>query len=512
MRVEPTYATPRTPERYTDGPAVGLAIARWLGRRPTPTQQAALDVALERIDGPGSPFAYDEVGLILGRRCGKTVTTFGVPLARALAGPLRLPNGRVLPFKATHTAQNLTAARTRFAEDLVDPYRRRFPDEVWDRAVEFKRAAADTTLVLDPRAGMARKDLRVARARNLAAELRVLAPTASAARGAGVAHLTFDEALTLTATKGEELVAAARPTMAEMQGHGQSWTVSNVSTGTDERTHLWRVRNKGRQAVLAGRTSGVCWIEYSLPPGEDPDDESAWWRHYPALSDGIVGIRELRRDREEFGPQVFAAEYLCRWPDENETGLTGWEAIALEDWLTAATDDPMPEDVPAVLGVDVDPFGRSASIVAACRLPAGGALVEVIDHRPGSAWVYDAVLELAEGVHAVAVDDYGPGHDLIGRLEDLPLMAGRLVITRGQDLVAGCYATDAGLREGWLSWRKSDFHEALTSAAAAAQRTAGRSWQWERRVATTQTPLVGVSLALWALEHAPAAAPESAIY
>lgn len=510
MRVEPTYATPRTPDRYSDGPAVGVAIARWLGRRPTHTQQALLDVALERLDGPGSPFAFDEVGVILGRRCGKTVTTFGVPLARALAGPLRLPNGRVLPFKATHTAQNLTAARNRFSEDLVDPYRRRFTDEAWKRAAEFKRAAADTTLTLDPRAGMARKSLEVARARSLAAELRVLAPTPDSARGAGVAHLTFDEALTFTVKRGEDLMTAARPTMAEMQGHGQAWTVSNVSTDTDHHRHLWRVRNKGRAAVLAGRTEGICWIEYSLPPGEDPDDESAWWRHYPALSDGIVGIRQLRRDREEFGAEAFAAEYLCRWPDENETGLTGWEAISLEDWLAARTDDPMGDGV-AVLGVDVDPFGRSASIVAAVRTD-DGVLVEVVDHRPGSAWLYDAVLELADGVRAVAVDDYGPGHDLIGRLEDLPVMAGRLVVTRGQDLVAGCYATDAGLRERWLRWRASDYHEPLTAAAAAAQRTTGRSWQWERRVATTQTPLVGVSLALWALEHAAPAAPDSAIF
>lgn len=500
---EPTYATERTPERHSDGPAVGTAIARWLGRRPTRWQQAALDVALERVDGPGSPFAYDEIGVVVGRRCGKTVTTFGVPLARALAGPLLLPNGRRLPFKATHTAQNLTAARQRFTEDLVEPYRRRFSDEEWERGFDFKRAAAATTLAIDPRAGRGRKDLEDAVRRKLAAELRVLAPTPASARGAGVAHLTFDEALTYTRVRGMELMAAARPTMAEMHGHAQAWTVSNISNDTDSTKYLYAVREKGRAAVKAGRRDGICYIEFSLPPGEDPDDEASWWRHYPALGDGIVGIQQLRRDREEFGVATFTAEYLCRWPDENETGVAGWLAIALDDWLAGGTEEPQPADATAVLGVDVDPFGRSSSIVAATARPGGGALVELIDHRPGSSWVPDRLLELADGVAAIGIDDYGPGHELADQLDELPVIADKLVKLRGQDFAAACYALDAGLRERLVSWRRSDYHETLTAAAAAAQRTPGRSWIWERRVSVSQTPVVAATVALWALGHAP---------
>lgn len=508
MGAEPTYATARSAERHSDGPAVGDAIARWLGRRPTRWQQAALDVALERVDGPGSPFAYDEVVIIVGRRCGKTVTTMGVPLARALSGPLLLPNGRRLPFKATHTAQNLTSARQRFSEDLVDPYRRRLGEDVFDRAAEFKRAAADTTLTLDPRRGRARKELEDARRRQIAAELRVLAPSPSSARGAGVAHLTFDEALTYTVKRGAELLAAARPTMAEMHGHAQAWTVSNINTDTTDKMHLWHLRQEGRAAVLADRRDGICYLEFSLPPGEDPDDETAWWRHYPALGDGIVGIRELRRDREKLGVAAFTAEYLCRWPDENETGLDGWVAIALDDWLAARTEAAAPDGT-AAIGVDVDPFGRSSSIVAATARPDGepGVLVEVLAHGPGSAWLEAAVLERADSVGAIGVDDYGPGHDLVGRLQELPVVADKLVVTRGQDLVAASYNVDAGLREHLLQWRASDYHEPLTAAAAAAIRTPGRGWQWERRVATSQSPLVAATLAVWALGRAPQQTP-----
>lgn len=506
MPAEPTFATQRSPDRYSDGPAVGAAIHRWLGRRPSHWQAGFLDVALERVDGPGSPFAYDEIIGIVGRRCGKTVTAMGVPLARALAGPVTLPNGRRLPFRAVHIAQNLTSARQRFQEDLVEPYARRFPGETFATAAEFSRAAADTKLVLDPRRV---KDLTDARARGIASELRVLAPTGSSARGAGVAHRTYDEALTYTRERGDELTAAGRPTMAEMMGHAQTWTVSNIALETGERDYLWHQRNKGRAAAKADRRDGICYLEFSLPPGEDPDDERAWWEHYPALGDGIVGIRELRRDREEMGA-AFHAEYLCRWSDENDLGSGTWTALDRDAWQTAAVETVIPDDVDVALGVDVDPFGRSASIVAAA-IVEGRLIVEVIDHRPETEWITAALLELAADAIAIGIDDYGAGRALLADLETMPVFAGRVVKTSSPDLVAACFRFDAGIREHRISWRRTGFHDALTAAASAAERTSGRAWQWERRVSVSQTPLVAATLAAHALTNRPVV-PDSAIY
>jgi hypothetical protein len=508
MRAEPTYATQRTLERHTDGPTIALAIMRWLGRRPTPWQQAALDVALERVDGPGSPFAFDTVINIVGRRCGKTVNAFGVPLGRGLAGPVHLPNGRVLPFKATHTAQNLTSARIRFQKDLVEPYERRFNALEWSRGVAFKRAAADTVLLFDPRRGKSRKNLAQAIRRQRASEIRVLAPTPNNARGDGVMHITWDEALTYTLERGQDLAEAARPTLAEMHGYAQSWTVSNVSLGTDERMYLWHLRQRGRAAVEADRREGLCYVEFSLPPGEDPLDERAWWRYYPALGDGIVGIAQLRRDLEEFGVDAFAAEYLGRWPDENTTGVPGWDTIAEADWTSARTLDEAPPAVPAAIGVDLDPYGRDASIVAATARPDGvdGSLWEVLDNRPGSGWVLEAVRRLAGDVDAIGVDDYGPGHDLLAQLAEDPLVEAKLVPTTATDFAAACFAADADLREHRQQWREAAYHEALTKSAAAAQRTTGKGWQWERRVAVPQSALVAATLASWALDHAPSPA------
>lgn len=512
MRAEPTYATPRSPERYSDGPAIGKGIEYWQGRRPTPWQQAQLDVALERVDGPGSPFAYDEIIGIVGRRCGKTVTSFGVPLIRALAGPVQLPNGRRLPFRAVHVAQNISAAQQRFAEDLVGPYRRRFTDEGWKAGVRDLKSNGNTRLSIDPRR---RKLIDDAEKRQIASELRVLAPTGNSARGAGVFHRTYDEELTYLLERGQELAEAGRPTMAELYGHGQTWHVSNISRDTDQKRFLWHQREKGRAAVRADRRDGVCYLEFSLPPGVDPDDETNWWRYYPALGDGIVGIEQLRRDREELeklSPGAFAAEYLGRWPDENETGQTGWNAIELQAWLDAKApeDFEIPADAPAAIGVDIDPFGRSSSIVAAARV-GDLVYVEVLDHRPGSDWLADEILQLAGGVAAIGVDAYGPGLALLEQLETFPILADKLSPTTAGDFAAACYQMEAGIREGQVQWLPTLYHDHLSAAAAAAERTTGYAWKWERKVAKTQTPLVGATLAMRALARRKLV-PDSEIY
>ena len=496
----PTHRTPRSPHRYTDGPRAGRLIARKLGRVTTRWQQYVLDVALERVDGPGSPFAYSDVDLIVGRRGGKSATLFGVPLFRSLAGPVTLDDGRVLPFAGAHTAQNLTAARRRFMKDLVEPLQQSMSPAVWSAGHRLRSAIADTQLTLDP--VVAGKDWRQPRCSTIS----VFAPTKSSVRGDGLFHLTVDEALVFTAEQGAELMAAAGPTLSTLRGHGQIWRTSNVSLLNGNRTWLYQLRDKGRAAVESGRTAGTAYFEFTIPDTADPDDEQTWWDYYPGLGDGLVRIDELRADRERLGRDSFAAEYLGRWPSDAGTAL--WLALVREQWEAAATTVQPAAGTRVALGVDIDPFGRSSSIVAATAHPdRPGVLVEVIDHRPGSGWVADAVRALAPTVDVISIDDYGAGHDIALALQDTAAVVDRLHLTRSQDFIAACYTFEAALREGGLWWRRSDYHELLTAAAAAAQRTVGRAWQWERRVAVSQTPLVGATLAAWALGRAPSPDP-----
>ena len=497
----PTIRTPRSPHRYSDGRLVGAIIAAKLGRRPTRWQQYVLDVGLERVDGPGSPFAYANVDLIVGRRCGKSVTTMGVPLARSLAGPVVLDTGRVMPFLGAHTAQNLVKARQRFLKDLVEPYRESMSGDVWRSGVKLREAIGDTSLTIDP--ATAGKDWRLRRS----SQIQVFAPTRSSVRGDGLMHLTFDEWLVFTRLLGQELLAAAGPTLGDARGHGQIWRCTNISVLNNEQTAVWETKESGRTAVDAGLTSGTAYFEFTIPEGSDVTDERMWPEWYPGILDGLIRIEELREDLKRLGPESFGAEYFGLWPGAGAI-VKLWETISRGSWEAAgvpADEFEMPEDVPGALGVDIDPFDRSATITATSVDPTRDGLVqEVIDDRPGSSWIMGRLRDLEPTVNAIGIDDYGPGHDLILDIErDEPAIARKLVKTTAQDFSAACFAWDSRLGARGVRIRKSDEYAKATQAAGAAQRTSGKAWQWERRLPVPQTPITSATLSAWALGRAP---------
>lgn len=496
----PQYRTQQTLHRWSDGLDAGALIAGKLKRRPTLWQQYVLDVALERVDGPGSPFAYPNVDAIVGRRCGKSVTSMGVPLYRSLVGPVTLDSGRVMPFFGAHTAQNLVKARQRFMKDLVEPYRESMSPQVWRSGVKLRESIGDTGLIIDPRD--TGKDWRWRRASSIS----VFAPTRSSVRGDGLMHLTFDEYLVFSLVSGQDLMAAAGPTLGDARGHGQIWRVSNVSLLNNELTALWEMKERGRAAVDAGATSGTAYFEFTVPDDFDLDDEDGYARHYPAITDGIIRLEELRADRVRLGDDSFAAEYFGKWPTPGQlTPL--WSTIGRDAWAAIAA----PVDVElggglAALGVDIDPYDRSAAIVATV-VDDDGLLQEIIDERPGSAWVAARLRELAPTVDAIGVDDYGPGHDLLEALVADPVTRDKLVPVKSADFIAACFAWDSRVRDRRVRIRASDHFAKATAAAAAAQRTAGKAWQWERRLPTPQSTIVGATLSAWALGRAPE--PES---
>lgn len=494
----PSYRTRRRPDRYTDGPRAGRVIARKTGKITSPWQQYVLDVGLERVDGPGSPFAYSTVDCIVGRRCGKSLTLMGVPLFRGLAGPAVLDTGQRVPFTGAHTAQNLVKARQRFMKDLVEPFRDSMSPALWRAGSNLRSAIGDTSLRFDP--ATSGKNWESSRASTIS----IFAPTISAVRGDGLLHLGFDEVLVFTGARGVELMAAARPTLATMRGHGQIWRASNVTRMNDASTWLWDIRDKGRAQVAADATTGTAYFEFTIPEDADPADPRVWWEHYPALSDGLLREEELAGDLIELGVGHFAAEYLGRWP--GAVARPEWAAIDRDAFMAAKTTDEMPADQPAALAVDLDPLNRAATIAAGTA-----GMVEIIDHRPGIGWVEEVIRSLAARTDLIVLDDYGPNHDLFATLEGAPELDGKLRPLRAPDVVAACASFDSGIREAALSWRASDHHRRLIDAASAAERTPGKAWQYERRVATPQTPLLAAALARYAADHF-RAMPDPEIY
>jgi hypothetical protein len=381
-------------------------FARRLRRRLLPWQREALAVGCERIDGPGSPFAYDMVIWVVGRRCGKTVGAFGPQLQRALAGPIRLPTGRMVPFRGAHTAQNLVAAQRRFIDDVATPFRETLrPGE--RKAVKLLRNIAQTQLLVDTRT---RRNPDA----SWASRVSIFAPTAGGIRGDGSAVITVDEALALTVAEAERLQTAARPTLGDYHGHGQQWIISNV--GGDPRTHngwLTGLIAQGRAAVQAGRRTGIAYLEFSIGDDDDPADEACWWRVHPGLAYGLIGIDTMRRDAEELGVDAFAAEYLGRLPrppagevDTDPFDVAAWQACQADPGVSVLGEHPQPGTL--MLGIDTDPDRRVAVACLAALQPDGRVALEVAHAfpRPQAPDLRDWVLAVhtAHQLHTVGVD------------------------------------------------------------------------------------------------------------
>ena len=290
--VLPTFGTPRRPDRYSDGENFA-EFMRLLGRPLRPTQRLIADVGLERRAGPDSPWAYSVVDAIVGRRMGKTVLELGVPLWRGVVlGDVTLPTGKVVPFRGAHTAQNLTAARRRFFADHVEPLRQLLAESEWSSRINEVLSVNEPSLAIDlhPRTPDHSPDGRHQHSQ----KTTVVPPTYDGVRGEGYLHLSFDEVLTVSSSLGPLLMSAARPTMAEFFGYAQMWRMSNIGTFSDDRTWLRQIRDRGRKAVERDTGHGQAYFEWSVPEDADIDDEAVWWKYYPPLSDGSVGIDQLR--------------------------------------------------------------------------------------------------------------------------------------------------------------------------------------------------------------------------
>lgn len=394
-QASPRWQTPRSPDRWTAGTSWAEVLAK-CGRPPTPWQRLGLEVAGETLDGPGSRFAFDQVIWIVGRRCGKTAVEMGVPLARALDGPLELPNGRRVPFHGAHTAQNLTRARDRFIGELSDPWCSTLPEDERKARTHLLVNIATTSLEIHP------TDWRDPDA----SSIQVFAPTPTSMRSDGLAHIAVDECLVFSKERGQLLLASASPTQAEFHGLAQLWLMSNV--GLAMQSWLPELRDLGRAAVDSGQTEGVCYLEFSLPDGADPADESLWWQHYPALADGLVDIRELRNDLRKLGLDTFAAEYLNQWPGG---GGTGTPPLDPEVWLRAVR--PGSAIAPGTTmwgGADIAPDGSDLVLVACGRDSGGRWLAQVARYevRASQRRAADLLIEWAAARPNLAAIGYDP--------------------------------------------------------------------------------------------------------
>ena len=358
-------------------------LAEALGAPLMPWQRQVADVALE-VDGRTGRLAYRQVVFLTPRQSGKTRLTLPVTAHRALAfgGHQRIG----------FTMQTRALAREHW-EDTQLPLLESSP-----LAPLFKirrRTGAEGLLW---RTGSI---------------FSLLSPTEQGGHSKTLDLAVLDEAWAIDGAVEQGI----SPTMIT-RPEPQLWIPSTAGTVRSE--YLRGKVDAGRAQCRTRRQIGsTAYFEWSADPDADPADPATWRSCMPALGHTVTEAA-VRAEYERLDLADFRRAYLNQWPDE--MALDEWAVITQHDW--AAIADPASEIVgPVAMALDVTPERSVGSIAAAGRRADGRMHVELVDHRPGTAWVAERAHELAE-LHrpcVLVVDAGGPAGSLVPALEALGL-------------------------------------------------------------------------------------------
>lgn len=470
------FATPRTPARPSYGPAV-ITIAAILGKPLMPWQAYVVMVALE-VDAETGEWAYSTVVVTVPRQAGKTVILQPVFAHRAGAG-----HG----VRIWQTAQSGRKARKRWMDlttALVEsPLRSKVRRKVGVGHEELRWRVEDSTI--EP-----------------------FSPNDTDMHGETPDLIGVDELWAYDADKAEAVQGAYLPGFTTKDG--QAWLLSTA--GTAASAWLNTERRQGRAAVAAGVVEGTAYFECSIPEEvngikvEDLDDESALQlvlEHHPARGHTLreKSVRDAMRKMPS--RSEFLRAYGNHAGDVAEPSLIDPGAFR-----RAMAGELIPEGVPVGFAFEVDPERRSASVSAGWRDPeTGRAVVELIEHRPGTRWLAGYMAGRIETYEpgVVAVNDAGPARDVADQLEQAGF---ELLRVNMRDYGAACVRWFEETTHTDESGRPAptclhDGHPDLEEAVRAARwRISGTS----RMFASSDepiTPLVSNTVALWAADHLP---------
>lgn len=332
-------------------------------------------------------------------------------------------------------------------------------------------------------------------------------PTAAAVRSKAADDIVIDEAGEFEGDKGDEFLTGVLPLM-DTRGERAQLFVAGTP-GKTRQGLFWELLESARKGddedlgILDYSASDEQYaelnpLEWDRLTDEEKDLERALWRKvHPGPSaikpDGspLTSMRTLERRRRQMPFPQFVREYLCLWPMDNSVS-----AIDMDEWAKGERPQPfMP--VKFAWAFDCAPDGSSAALCAAWREDNGEAWLEVMDHRPGTDWLVEAIREIRKGGQRVPVvyDRIGANMDAALRLES----ARPAIPSTGLHFVKGVVPAESGfVRELKAGRIRHSGQPALTDALK------GATWRilegarlWGRKVSQSDlSPAVAAALAL----------------
>lgn len=365
------FATPRDPSWLTEGDEIAR-LSRLMGRELMPWQKQVVDVATEyRIDSFGRRvYHYRKVLITVPRQSGKTTVMGPVKVHRIMTRP---------GVKCFSTAQTGKDARNRMM-DLLNYV-----------------SMGPLSPIFKPLKSNGAEGLEV---RKHHASVTRFSPVVGALHGETPFMVDFDEIWKYSKALGDNLLGAASPGMITLDGQAQIWFISTKGTAASEfMNELLEIGEKGTDPSM-------CFFEWSMPKGMDPDDPATWWEFHPALGNTITedSLRE-----EMYAPGVSRAERIRAYMNlltEAEDPIIPkekWEAMALD-----------PEAVPRLgdvtISYEVAPDGACGTVLASWRDLDGMPVSRVLHRAPGTSWMppYIRWVKAEWEPHLIAADGGGP--------------------------------------------------------------------------------------------------------
>ncbi|MCU1361271.1 MAG: hypothetical protein JWN99_2560 [Ilumatobacteraceae bacterium] len=319
-------------------------------------------------------------------------------------------------------------------------------------------------------------------------QTRIAANNASAGHG-----LTIDgEAVVDEAFAHEDLtsIAALSPTQVTCP-EPQLWIMSTLGDGTDGL--LMHFEDVGL-AALSDPDSRTCYVNWSAEPGA-PVDSEATWRTTIATIDVSITVAALRQQLVNLGEAEFDRAFLCR--RRTETHAQFIPAAAWTRQLRPAATEPV---APFVVTYDVAHDRTSASLAVAARTGNGHELVVIVDKRPGTSWLVDALLDVQRSRRPAAIyaDPRSPGGSMIDKLEARGVhitSIDTIEFTKSLGVLYDGLVDDADV----VHIGQPDLDIAVAQART---RPLGDARAWNRTQSPVDiAPLCAATLAVWAHRH-----------
>ncbi len=157
-----------------------------------------------------------------------------------------------------------------------------------------------------------------------------------------------------------------------------------------------------RRAVLEGKTTEICWQEWSVEAITDPNDEDAWYEANPSLGYFLMKTA-VRAEASKMAIDSFNKMRLG-WI----AGVESMRAITDEQWTPLAIPAvQLPDHPNLVYAVKFAPDASAVTLAVAVIMPDAKVHIEIVERKPmsaGTMWLADWLLSRWRKANKIIID------------------------------------------------------------------------------------------------------------